>query len=112
MKNKLEKAKDILPSTCRIVETNFTSIAVIYGRLYSNHPKNLNYVHKYSKYLISVVITIGGNISGGGTLFYDGVETSELVNRSHLLKHLQGRMIFGPFEKKSMKVLFGEDIKT
>ena len=43
---KLEKAKEILPSTFRIGETIFTSMAVIGGKLYSSQPKNLNHVHK------------------------------------------------------------------
>ena len=42
-------------------------------------------------------------------MFYDGVNTTYLRNRARVLKHLHGRMIFGPFEKKLMKVLFGGD---
>ena len=33
-------------------------------------------------------------------MFYDGVKTSDLGSRAHILKH---RMIFGPFEKKKHK---------
>ena len=43
---KLEKAKEILSSTCRIGKTIFTSMDFIGGKLYSAHPKNLNRVHK------------------------------------------------------------------
>ena len=43
-------------------------------------------------------------------MFYDGVKKSDLVSRDHVLKHVHGRMILGQFEKKSMRVLFGEDI--
>ena len=46
-------------------------MAVIGGRLFSNHPQNLNHVHKDSKYLVSVITTLGNNISGGDTVFYD-----------------------------------------
>ena len=60
--------------------------------------------------MVSVIITVGKDISGGDTVFYDGVKTSDLGSRARILKHLHGRMIFGPFEKKSMKVLFGVDI--
>ena len=76
-------------------------MGVIGGKLYSNYPKNMNRVHKDSKYQVSVIITLGGNISGGDTVFYDGVKTSDLGSRAHVLKHLHlhGRMIFGPFEK-------------
>ena len=72
---------------------------VIDGKLYSNHPKNLNRVHTYAGYLVSVIITVGKDISGGDTVFYDGVKTSDLGSRAHILKHLHGRMILVPFEK-------------
>ena len=49
-------------------------MAVIGGRLFSNHPKNMNHLDKDSKYLVSVIITLGGNISGGDTVVYDGVK--------------------------------------
>ena len=87
-------------------------MAVIHGKLFSNHPKNLSHVNKDSKYLVSVIINMGGNISGGDTVFYDGVKTSDLGIRAHLLKKLHGRIIFGPLKKKSMKVLFGENIEA
>ena len=77
----------------------FTSMDIIGGKLYSNHPKNLNHVHKDSKYLVSVIITLGKNISGRDTVLYDEVKKSDLGSRAHILKHLHGRMIFGPFEK-------------
>ena len=48
---------------------------------------------------MSVIINLGTNISGGYTVFYDGVKTSDLGNRAHVLKHLHGRIIFAPFEK-------------
>ena len=76
----------------------FTSVAVIGGRLFSNHPKNLNHVNNNSKYLVSVIITLGTDISVGDTFFNDGMKTSDLGSRAHILKHLHGRMIFGPFE--------------
>ena len=68
--------------------------------MFTNQHKNLNHVHKDSKDLVSVIITLGGNISGGETLFYDGVKTSDLGSRSQVLKNLHGKMIFGPFGKK------------
>ena len=86
-------------------------MAVIGRKLYSNHPKNLNHVHKDSKDLVYVIITLGGIISGGNIVFYDGFKTSDLWSRSHVLNNLHGRMIFGTFEKKSMKLLFGVDIE-
>ena len=73
-------------------------MAVIGGKLFSNHPKNLNHVHKESKYLLSVIITLGKYIRGGNTVFYDEMKTYEWGSRDHVLKHLHGIMIFGPFE--------------
>ena len=74
-------------------------MAVIGGKLYCNHPKNLNHMHKDVKDLISVIITLGKDISGGDTMLYDGVESSDFGSRAHILKHLHGIMVFGPFEK-------------
>ena len=85
-KEKLEKAKEILPSTCRIGETIFTSMAVIGGKLYHNQPKNLNHVHKNIKYLVSVIIILGKYISGEDTVFYDEVKSSDFGSRAHILK--------------------------
>ena len=84
----------------------FNYMAVIGGRIFSNHPKNLNHVHKDSKDLVYVIITLGGSISGGNIVFYDGFKTSDLWSRSHVLNNLHGRMIFGPFDFFSMQVLF------
>ena len=99
MREKLEKEEEIIPSTCRISETIFTSMAIIGGKLYRNHPKNMNNVHKDIKYLVSVIITPGKDISGGDTVFYDGVKSSDFGSRAHTLKHLHGRMVFGTLEK-------------
>ena len=82
---KIEKAKKILLSTCRIGGDIFTFMAVIGGRLFSDNHKNLNHVHKDSKYLDSVIITLGKYISGGDTVFYDGVKSSDLGSRAHVL---------------------------
>ena len=87
-------------------------MAVIGGKLYGNHPKNLNNLHKESKYMVSFIITVGKDIIGGYTVFYYGLKTSYLGSRAHILKYLHGRIIFGPFEKKSTKVLFGVDVET
>ena len=69
-------------------------MVVIGGKLYRNHPKNLNHMHKDVKHLVSVIITLGKYISGGDTVFYDGVKSSEFGSRAHILKHLHGRMVF------------------
>ena len=88
-----------IPSKYIIGEICFTSIAVIGGKLFSNNPKNMNHVHKYTNYLLSIIITLKTYIRGGYTVFYDRVKTTDLGIRAHALKYLHGRMIFGPFEK-------------
>ena len=55
-------------------------------------------MHKDVKYLVSVIITLGKDISGGDTMFYDAVKSSDFGSRVHILKHLHGKMVFGPFE--------------
>ena len=74
-------------------------MAIIGGKLFSNHPKNMNHVHRYKKDLLSVITTMVKNIRGGDTMFYNELKTSDLGSRSHVEKHLNGIMIFGPFEK-------------
>ena len=71
---------------------------VIGGKIYSNHPKHMNHVHKYSKDMVSVIITVGKNISGWDTVFYYGVKASDLGSRNYILKPLHVRMICGPIE--------------
>ena len=55
-------------------------------------------MHKDVKDLVSVIITLVKYISGGDTVFYDGVKSSDFGSRYHILKHLHGGMVFGPFE--------------
>ena len=47
-----------------IGEMCFASTAVIGGKLFSYHPKNMNHVYKYTKVLLSVIITLQTSISG------------------------------------------------
>ena len=58
----------------------------------------MNRVHKDTKYTVSVIINVGKNIRGGDTVFYYGVKTYDLGKRAHILKHLHGRIMFGPFK--------------
>ena len=74
-------------------------MAVIGGRLYRDHPKNLNHMHKDVKYLVSFIITLGKDIIGGDTVFYDGVKSWNFGDRARILNHSHGIMVFGPFEK-------------
>ena len=84
---------------CRIVNTCFIFVAVIGGRLFRNSPKNHKYVHKGKKDLLSVIITLGTNVSGRDKVFIDGVIMYNLVLRVHILKHFNGRCITGHSEK-------------
>ena len=58
----------------------------LYG-CHSNNPKNLNNVHKDTKDMVSVIITVGKDISEGYNVFYDGVKTSDLGIKAHILKN-------------------------
>ena len=110
-KKNLGRKKKSYHQHAELAELSFIYMDIIRGKLFSNHPKNLNHVHKDSKDFVSVIITAGKNIRGGDTVFYDGVKISDLGSGAHVLQYLYKRMIFSPFEKKSMKVLFGEDIE-
>ena len=58
----------MIPHECRIGDTYFTSLATIGGNLYTRHPKNINNVHKDSKYILSVIIILGTDVHGGETV--------------------------------------------
>ena len=60
---KTDNSKRKIPSKCRIGEACFTYIAIIGGKLFITYPKNMNHVHKYTKYLFSVTISMGTNMS-------------------------------------------------
>ena len=77
----------------QICKTYFTSIPTIGGKLYSNHTKDMENVKKgVSDY------NTGKNVSGGVSVFNDGVIYIGLVNISHNIKHLYGRCFVGTFE--------------
>ena len=71
----------------------FVSIASIGGKIYSNHAINMNILHKDSKYMVTVIITLGTSISAVETLFYDELKQTDLEKRARVLKHLYGRII-------------------
>ena len=58
-KDCLKESKEKIPPQFIIGGKCFTSIAVSRGKLYSNHPKIINNVHKESKELASIIINIG-----------------------------------------------------
>ena len=53
----------MIPNECRIGDTCFTSLATIGGNLYTRHAKNLNHLHKYSKYLLSLIMILGTDVN-------------------------------------------------
>ena len=61
---------------------------VVRGKLFSNQPKNIKYVHKDGMDLLSIIITMGESIRVGDTVFYDGVKTSDSESRAFVLKHV------------------------
>ena len=60
----LTETKEKIPSQCIIGKFLYIFIAVIGVKIYSNHPKNMNHVNKETKDLVSIIITLGTNISG------------------------------------------------
>ena len=45
----------------------------------------MNLIHKESMDLVSVIITLGTNISGGDTMFHDRVKQIDLGKIAHVL---------------------------
>ena len=58
----------------------------------------MNNLHKDSRYLLPVIITIGKNLREGYTLFYGRVRYNDLLKRVYVLKYLHGRIVVGLFE--------------
>ena len=65
----MDKAKDKIPKQFRIDDTCFTSFSPIRGNLYTRHAKNLNRVHRKSKDLLSVIISLVTNVNCGKNCF-------------------------------------------
>ena len=95
----MDKAKEIITKQCRIGDTCLTSSATIGGNLCTRHVKNLNHVHKDSKDLLLVIITLGTDVNGGETVFNDGENMNDIGKRAHVLKHSHGRCVIGSFDK-------------
>ena len=57
----------------------------------------MNHVHKYSKDLVYVLITLEEYKQRGQNV-YDRVNSIDLGEISHVLKHLQGRIFMDTFE--------------
>ena len=80
-------------------DTCFTSFVTIGGNVYTRHAKNLNHIHRYSKYIMSVIIILGTYVNGGETVFYDGENMNDIEKIAHVLKHSHGRCVIGAFDK-------------
>ena len=94
-----EKSKEMIPKECRIGDICFTSLATIRGNLYTRHANNVNNVNKDSEYLLSVVIILVTNVSGGETFIYDGENMNDIGKIAHVLKHSHGGCVIGSFDK-------------
>ena len=77
----MDKSKEKIPKECRIDDTCFTSFATIGGNLYKIHPRNLNRVHRDSRYLLSVIIILGTDFNGGETVFYDEDNMNDICKK-------------------------------
>ena len=66
-------------------------------------------MYKDKKDVVSVIITLGKDINGGDTVFYDGVKSSDFGSRAHILKHYMEEWYLVHLKKFSMKVLCGVD---
>ena len=95
----LIKAKEKIPKHSIIGDTCFTSLARIGINLFTRHKKKLNHVHRDSNNFLSVIIILVTNVHGGETLFHDGVNMNYIVKRANVLKHSNGRCVFGAFDK-------------
>ena len=62
-------------------------MATIGGNLYTRYAKNLNHIHKDSKYLLLVIIILGTDVNGGETVLNDGENMNDIGKRAHVLKH-------------------------
>ena len=71
-----------IPKKCRTGNICFTSVSVIGDRLFSSIRNNHNHVRKYERYLLLVITTLGTNVIGRGTFFYDGIKIYNLGLRS------------------------------
>ena len=63
----IQKAKKVIPSSCQIVDTFFTHMAVI-GNLSTNGNVVSKYFDRYD--FITVLFHIGQPLYGGGTNYY------------------------------------------
>ena len=79
-------------------------LAIIGGKLFSNSPNNNNHVYKDENDFLLVVITLGTNVSGGDTFFYDRFRIYTLGIRARVFNFLHGKFIAGPFEELFDKV--------
>ena len=66
-----------------------------------------NHVNRGTKELVSVIITLGNNISGTENLFYDSVKTSDLRNRYQVLNIYMAELFL--VHLIFIEVLFRED---
>ena len=94
----MDKSKENIPKYFRIGDTCFTSFATIGGNLHTRNLKNLNNLHRDSKDILSVIIILRPDVTGGEKVFYDGDNMNDIGKRAHVLKHSHGRCVIGAFD--------------
>ena len=92
----IQKAKEVIPSSCQIGETFFTHMPLI-GNLSTNGDLVSKHVDKDD--FITVLFHLGEPLHGGGTDYYTGLTRDEY---GFLAKHIpceHGRLTIGCFDK-------------
>ena len=101
-------AKYEIPKEFRVWDTWFTSLSTIKVNLLTRHWKKTYCLQKYSKDILSVIITLGTNVNGGETIF-NWMNVNYIGKRVHVLKNAYGVCVVVEFDNKNMKDLFEMD---
>lgn len=92
----LQKAKKVIPLSCRIGDTFFTHMAVI-GNLSTNGDLVSKHIDKDD--FITVLFHVGQPLYGGGTSYYTGLTSEEFGTLAKHIPCQHGRLTIGCFDK-------------
>ena len=95
----MDKAKDDIPKKCRIGDTCFMTLATIRDNLCPKHLKNIIHLQKDVNDFLSLIIDLESNVYGVETVFFYGVNMSDIEKISHVLKYSPGRCGVVAFDK-------------
>ena len=96
----LEAAKATIPSELRVCDTLFTAIALV-----GDGKDGLNHEHLDDHDVISIFVTLGQDITGGSTLYFDSTSFSKKDpsgsrgSQVHAVAFEHGQYQVGPFEE-------------